>query len=344
MIVQVCPPGAGGVRDFAEALARAWMPRGIDTALVEGTPNDLRDRLESMSHAAGGGQLRIVLHFSGYGYAPRGMCGWLVDTLAQFKRTRGADARLVVVFHELFATGLPWRSAFWLSPWQAQVARRLACLADGLWTSTPQYADWLRSVVDGSTPLQVQPVFSNIGELAELPAWDARAPRAVVFGTAVTRARAFATLRAHAPALARLGLAEIVEAGTGPSQAGPASAMPTRHLGRLSAPELGALLSGSRFGLLDYPVSHLGKSGVFAAYAAHGCVAVNTSDVGGHAEELRAGAHYINLRRPFESDARALARIAQRLHRWYRQHSLALQSNKLMQVAIGEPRRLAAPA
>ena len=196
MIVQVCPPGTGGVRDYADALARAWSVRDVASQLIEGTPGRLRPALDALLPAGGNTPLHVVLHFSGYGYAPRGLCGWLADDLAAFKTVHAERVRLVVVFHELFATGAPWRSAFWLAPWQSQVARRLARLADGLWTNTGGHARWLHEATGGATPLRMRPVFSNVGEPVDPPVWAVREPRAIVFGSAETRARAFADLRA----------------------------------------------------------------------------------------------------------------------------------------------------
>ena len=38
------------------------------------------------------------------------------------------------------------------------------------------------------------------------------------------------------------------------------------------------LLQDSAYGLIDYPPKYLGKSSVFAAYAVHGCVTLNTAE------------------------------------------------------------------
>jgi len=330
MIVQVCPPGAGGVRDYADCLALEWAARELESRLVEGTRGMLGPALDGLLRAA---PVSLVLHFSGYGYAPRGLCGWLADELARSKSTHGARLRLVVVFHELFASGPPWRSAFWLARLQSQVARRLARLADALWTNTEQHAGWLRSVVGDAVPLRTHAVFSNVGEPAAPPAWRERAPRAVVFGSTQTRARAFGALRPHARALAGLGVKEIVEAGGGDSQAGAFTGLPVCHLGRQPATAMGTLLAGSRFGLLDYPARCLGKSGVFAAYAAHGCATLNTFALDGDADGLRLGRHYLNLRAPFTTEIDALDAMARRLQRWYAGHALALQAGELLRAA-----------
>ena len=106
----------------------------------------------------------FILHFSGYGFGRRGLCFWLLDELKRLRATHN-NVRLIVVFHELFTTGEPpWRSAFWLSRLQAQIATRLARMADALWTNTEQHARWLRYTVGPTIPVHLQPVFSNVGE------------------------------------------------------------------------------------------------------------------------------------------------------------------------------------
>ncbi len=337
MRVQVCPPGAGGVRDYADCLRHAWAARGIASELIEGWAasadrEPLAARLAALAPAHDG-RLTVYLHFSGYGYAARGLCQWLVDELRALKASRGDALRLVVVFHELFANSVPWRSAFWLAPLQSAVARRLVALADGLWTNTEHHAGWLRDVAGGTTPLHVRPVFSNVGEPVDLAPWAGRPARAIVFGSAATRRRALLALRGHAPALKRLGVAEIIEVGDGDSRCDAELGVATRHLGRQSTSALGALLGAARFGLLDYPARYLGKSGVFAAYAAHGCLAIDTFALDGDADGLRVGTHYINLRAPFEADGDTLAGMARRLAHWYGGHSLALQSGELLHAA-----------
>ncbi len=340
MLVQVCPPGTGGVRDYADCLHQAWLARGIASELIEGRPTiagepSLAARLSALL-PADAGTLVVVVHFSGYGYARRGLCQWLVDEMHVLRARHGTALRLIVMFHELFATGMPWRSAFWLAPLQSSIARRLARLADGLWTNTEHYAHWLHGAAGRGKPLQVRSVFSNVGEPVDLPSWDARLPQMVVFGSAVTRQRALAAIAGQEPALTGLGVTELVEVGDGPRQSQVANGLSIRHLGRMSTQALGALLCASRFGLLDYPARYLGKSGVFAAYAAHGCVAVNTSERNDAAHGLRAGIDYIDLRSGHhDDDGGALAAMSHRLNRWYGGHSLALQAGELLQAAAG---------
>jgi hypothetical protein len=337
MLAQVCPPGTGGVRDYADCLRQAWATCGLASELIEAWPASaaqpsLATRLSALV-PDDASTFTVIVHFSGYGYAARGLCQWLVDELGVLKTRYGGALRVLVMFHELFATGWPWRSAFWLAPLQSSIARQLAHLADAVWTNTEQHAGWLRGATGGGKPLHVRPVFSNVGEPVDLLSWEARQPQVVVFGSAITRQRALSVVQAHERALIRLGISELVEVGDGPSQCVGRVALSTRHLGRLSALSLSALLRASRFGLLEYPARYLGKSGVFAAYAAHGCVALNLSRRRGDADGLRAGTHYLDLGRTDGRESGALKQTSRCLARWYGGHSLALQAQELLQAA-----------
>ena len=195
LLVQVLPPGQGGVFDYMQCLKTEWSALGVTSHAISlskelARQRSLADRIDD--HAADVLQpCSVVLHFSGYGYGQRGLCFWLLDELRALRARGRGGLRLVVVFHELFATGPPWRSAFWLSQVQALIARRLARMSDALWTNTNQHARWLRAAVGSSRQIVVRPVFSNIGEPLASPPTTGRRPTAVVFGSASTRQRAF---------------------------------------------------------------------------------------------------------------------------------------------------------
>lgn len=331
ILLQVVPPGRGGVRDYAECLQGEWSRAGVPSSVLAlGKGDGLLARIQE--RAPGRMPVRLVLHFSGYGYAQRGLCFWLLRELADLRQAKGRSLRLVVVFHELFAWGPPWRSAFWVSGAQAWIAHRLTQLADAMWTNTAKHADWLQGMGSGHTPLQARPVFSNVGEPAQpMPIAD-RAPHAVVFGSAPTRARAFAALQGLEPALKALGVQELVEAGSGDACAGAQVSIATRHAGMLDTEALGQLLLSSRFGLVDYAAHGLAKSGVFAAYAAHGCVTLNTSPITVNGDGLLAGTHYLALPH-LTPRVPGLQTTADHLHRWYQGHLLADQADELLGLA-----------
>ena len=340
LLVQVLPQGQGGVFDYMQCLKTEWSALGVASHAISlskelARQRSLADRIDD--HAADVLQpCSVVLHFSGYGYGQRGLCFWLLDELRALRARGRGGLRLVVVFHELFATGPPWRSAFWLSQVQALIARRLARMSDALWTNTNQHARWLREAGGSSRQIVVRPVFSNIGEPLASPPTTGRRPTAVVFGSASTRQRAFDALRGHETTLRRLGIEELVEAGNGAMSKGTPTAIACRHAGRLDPPELRQLLLDSRFGLLDYPSTFLGKSGVFAACAAHGCVVIDTSPPGPDTDGLVAGTDYLSL--PAMAGALSLpaahAAMAARLMHWYADHRLAGQARDLLALAV----------
>lgn len=334
MVVQVAPEGQGGVRDHMDGLNDAWSRAGVACAALALSREAARERplhrrvadlLAERSIPDAGGCV-ILLHFSGYGYARRGLCGWLVDELVAARAALGPRLRIAVMFHELFASGPPWRSAFWLSPWQAHIAARLARLADVLWTNSEHHARWIRRVTGGARPVHVRPVFSTVGEPADPPPLAERRPWVVVFGSLSTRRRAFDALRGREGQLRRLGVEELVEVGYGGS-AGPIG-LSCRHVGALPPAALTRLLRNARFGLIEYPSIHLGKSGVFAAYAAHGCVAINAAADGPPADGLVCGHHYVALGAwPLPT---ALERTAQAACAWYAGHGLPRQAGEML--------------
>jgi hypothetical protein len=336
-IVQVGPPVEGGVLDYLACLESAWRERGIavDRLLVDQAGCAATPLTHQLSACVGDAPCTLVLHYSGYGYGHRGLCGWLMDELAALCRQRGNAVRLVVVFHELYAFGPPWRSAFWLAPQQARLAARLARLADAVWTNSLAHAQWLRRHLASGRPLVTRPVFSNIGDCATPPPLGERLPRAVVFGSASTRQRAFAALEGSSDLLAPLGPLDWVEVGSGPACA--PAALNCRHVGRLKAHEVAALLLESRLAVLDYTAELLGKSGVLAAYAAHGCLVIDTCVNGRDADGLCAGRDYLRLSdlSASASDPGALQARADALHRWYADHTLVRQAGDLLALTQG---------
>ncbi len=341
--MQVVPPGQGGVRDQAATMGAEWQRRGLDPALIElsregAAVSSLAARVAACGFAADQPWV-LVLHFSGYGYAARGLCGWLLDELANLRATHGSSLRLIVVFHELFASAPPWRTAFWLGPMQAAIAARLARLADALWTNTEGHARWLRSQVPAGTAIAVEPVFSNVGEPFDVKPLAARQPRAVVFGSAVTRRRALAGLDRQAATLRQLGVRELVEVGQGERVGDAGGGIACSFAGALPREELGALLMDSRFGLLEYPPQFLSKSSVFAAYAAHGCLVLDRCAAGPASDGLAAGRHYLAIGAGRHDDAGAvqtgpaLQQVATLGASWYGGQRLARQAKLLLALA-----------
>ncbi len=361
-LVQLTAPGSGGVHDYLACLRGCWDARGIGNRVMvlsqaAAQQEPLAARLQKIIDATGR-PCTLLLHFSGYGFHPRGVCSWLAREVEATRQQLGGQVLIVTVFHELYAAGGPlWKSAFWLSRWQASIAARLARVSDRLWTNTDAHAQWLRSIVGAAHPLAVWPVFSTIGEPVLAPAaLHTRSLRMVAFGLQRTRHRALALLPPHAARLQRSGITEVVEVGAGHAFAWAVDGIAHRHAGRLGTPELQRLLEDSTFGLIDYPLRDLGKSTVFAAYASHGMLVVNTTPAASGdadsplAEQLVRLSNTTAPQLPASDmrDAAAMASpqaMANACRSWYGQHTLSLQATELAQfcdaVTVGHTARAA---
>lgn len=321
-IVPELPPTIGGVTGYAEALAGALAAQaGVESRFVSPVSGGLEREL------AGAGTL--LLHYANYGYERRGCPAELVAGLEAWKGG-GAGRRLVTVFHEVYASGPPWRSSFWLSPRQRRLASRLATSSDALLTTLGLYAGLLARLAPG-VRVTVAPVFSTVGE----PAGDevgTRPPVMAVFGGAGARGRAYGeALPELAAACRALAVEEILDIGPniGPDADAPAlvAGLPVRRLGTLPAAEVSRQLLAARAGFLAYPPGFLAKSTIFAAYCAHGLAPVCAwkGRGGGTAE-----APLWRAAGPGVEEVAAAARG------WYRGHALARQVETYRRLLIGD--------
>jgi hypothetical protein len=343
MLVQIVPramPPREGVGGYAAALGEALAARGVASRFLIGNPQepaappaaraaDARDRAGALTRrlAASGSNL-VLVHYVNYGYQRQGCPTWLVDGLVRW-RAAAAGRRLLTFFHEVYASGPPWSSTFWVSPLQRRLAARLLRTSDASLTSLGLYARMLarwgprREVV-------VAPVFSTVGEPAAVPALAERRPRSLlVFGSAGNRRRAYGELRGYLGAACRgLDIAEILDVGSTlaelPRDVG---GVPVKALGTLPEAEVSALLLRSYAGFLGYPASFLGKSTVFAAYCSHGVVPVcawpsTARAVGRNGERPPCWEPGVQ---PPPPDA---ALLAARARAWYHGHSMVRQVDR----------------
>jgi hypothetical protein len=306
-LVTIIPPGTGGVRDYAEILGPHLRSRILaptaQTALAEFGRGD------------------IVLNFSGYGYQSRGVPLWLVQRVRELRRQ---GARIGIYFHELFTESEPvWGSAFWLAPLQRRIARQLGHLAHYWLTSRDTSAQWLRGHCP-PVPHRVLPVYSNVGELEVLP--PSRSDAIVLFGGRSVRASTYARLDAAFwdwVAAAGLRVHDIGPRIDTPDFNRLAEAGLIEAHGSLPAHEVSRHLAQARLGLLNYEASAAAKSGVFAAYCAHGVCTVLCADRYAEHDLLVPGEHYIAgthalLREQIEPEA-----VGRKAFDWYQPHRVA---------------------
>lgn len=319
-VVPALPPPEEGVGSYALALGGALTEQS-GTASRCLAAAALPERSARSLAADLAGENTVLLHYANYGYQRRGCPTWLIDGLARWK---GEDTgrRLVTVFHEVHASGPPWRSSFWLRPRQRQLAARLLGLSDAAVTSLELYAGVLRRW-RAEPAIVVSPVFSTVGEPEAVAPLAGRPRRLLVFGGPGARGRAWGEFRGELLATCRaLGLDEVWDVGAPAGAPARLDGLPVRELGVLPASETSARLLEGLAGFLAYPSDFLGKSTIFAAYCAHGLLPVCAWREDRNRQTANNVPPHWEGRRPAPAEPQLLVDAAQA---WYGEHSLARQ-------------------
>ena len=355
-IVPMLPPAVSGVADYALLLARELAAgQDVQTHFLTGTPEwrgDGQSVAPFPAHAVAersaaallrsltnqGSAKAILLHYVGYGYARRGCPFWLVRALERWKRQAGGH--LIVLFHEVSGTGPVWTSGFWTSGIQDHLAKRLAQAADERRVTTDYGANRLRAMLPpAKRTIRTQAVFSTLGEPAALVPYPQRRRQMIVFGSPGFRRDAYTLHRADfLAACRRLEIERVIDIGT-PLGSAPDLPVPFVAAGVLPAREASDLMNQSTAGFFTYPVTHMGKSTIFAAYCAHSVTPVTFAANTAHGDEnRRAGVHFLPL-----ADGVSAARenipgeaVAAAAHAWYQPHRLAIHAREIAQAVRGQ--------
>lgn len=342
------PPTVGGVADYAAILSqrlREASARGIEPVLVHAgkTPAEaikvdfpvvdvsgaqsattLVDTVRNLADKADGRTV-VLLEYSGYGYAKRGAPLWLVRGLSRVCGSGGVP--LVTMVHEVRASSWkPWTSTFWLSPVQGYVASQLVRMSQGVVTNREPSAKWLQSHVQDETPVQTQPVFSNVGEPDALAPFRERDPYAVVFGGAAMKKKLYDTLERSPRLLETTDVERIVDLGQSEDLPSSVKNIPIEPLGIQSESTISTHLGRARLGLLQYPVDYLMKSGIWASYAAHGLPTAIVSDSA--PTSLEEGKHFLRVdpNTGIAGDPKRLADVGRNAQRWYQSYAHSKQA------------------
>ncbi len=313
--ISVIPPGPGGVYDFAVKLGERLQTPVVELARDTDTSSWSGDMM--------------LLHFSGYGFQKRGVPLWLNSELRSIRKRFRVFG---VIFHELYASGPPWGSAFWLSGIQRRIAHELLMQADFWFTNREGAAEWL-STNSPSVPHATMPVFSNVGEPASIDAQADNAGRErtmVVFGSNSMRAQVYAWNDGEIFKVAQRAGLRIHDIGPTIQEATLSQRLAREGVlvqGRLPAEQVSAALLRAEYGALVYPPDYAAKSGIFAAYAAHGVCPVMLWKNGKARDGFQPGVNYLDGFDALESgkselNARLIGRAARQ---WYEPHSIDAQ-------------------
>jgi hypothetical protein len=321
-LVQIVPGGnepAEALFQSAALLARALSPaRSVESPGVVGGSD--RGGLRSALAAARAGDT-VLLHYVGYGYAPRGAPLWLAGLLERWRRG-GSGRRLLVHFHEVAASGPPWRSSFWLAPLQRRVAARIGRLASGAITSLGRYRRMLRRLAP-ALRVEVLPIFSAIGEPAAVVPCAQRESVLVLFGSPSARAEIW---RRHSPALEQavraLAIDRVHDIGGEPVAPPAIGGAVVERVGAAESAHVGELLSTARAAFFGYPLDYLDKSSAFAAVCAHGVLPVCAGRRDRPGPAAGEGERWLSAHALERLPLERAAEVAAAARRWYEGHDL----------------------
>lgn len=353
-IVPRLPPSVDGVGDYAISLTwKLHKDYGYQTHFIVADSSwsgDLQSEAFSASSIVerssaalleqlNKGADTALLHYVGYGYERRGCPFWLVDGIERWREEK-PHRTLITMFHEVYASGPIWTSSFWLSPWQKNLAGRLARLSNHCFTNRVEYADYICHLSSvGDKRVTVSPVFSNVGEPKEMPLpLTDRRRRLAVFGNRGRRRLVFQeSLQALRHTCRALDIEEIIDIGAQVEHGiSHLDNIPVVQTGVLPAGDVSALLSDSIAGFFNYPTDYLGKSTIFAAYCAHRLLPVATHASNRQVDGLVGGEHYW-IANGYEGQWNLTrAQItADNAYSWYQPHTVSKQAevfaSRLMQ-------------
>jgi hypothetical protein len=351
-IVPRLPPAIDGVGDYALRLAtQLRQDFGVQTRFIVGNPNwkgtgaitpkekilhssafpaqPVGDRSQvGLLHLLQGGSSDthiVLLHYVPHGYAKKACPFWLIEALRQWRKQ--PQTYLITFFHELYALDWhrPWSTDLWLSPVQQHLASQLAQLSDVCLTSTERYVHQIRKLSHGKhKDMPILSIFSNVGELKDVSPFSQRQRHLVIFGQQHSKMRVY---QDFIPLLQKICGTLAIEAIF---DLGPKTGLTPARIGNVSVEELGERtdseisqqLSRSLAGFICYDPRRLGKSGIFAAYCAHGVLPINHQGLPQSVDGLIAGTHYWVPDRFPTLELETAQAIVDRAYAWYQDHRI----------------------
>jgi hypothetical protein len=353
------PPTVGGVADYTALLSRRLVEVSdgavnpvlvhagkepaeaieVDTPVVDLSGQcsaaALTETVRRLSREADERAV-VLLEYSGYGYSGRGTPVWLYRGLERSCRTDSVE--LVTVFHELAASGPPWSSAFWLAPLQRWIAKCLLRASSHVLVNRPPSADQLRSWASDASKVVLQPVFSNVGEPEANPPLDDR-DCAVIFCGGREKELIYDRSDQLEQLLRREGIERLVDIGP-PPETFPSMDVPCDVLGVQPAEAVSRWLLRARMGFARRRLDLLTKSGVVAAYLAHGVPPVILPHgTPSHSPFLSEGDHYVTFRRACSSEV-DWKRLGQQAYDWYQNQAHSFEATDAVLRAIARSEKL----
>jgi hypothetical protein len=340
-----------GVGDYAVQLAQALRhDHGVTTTFLVAEKTDAssvagfslvsdlrRDDREIFSNVLFDG---VILHYVNYGYQPRGVPLRLRNFANHLRKS--FKGSWITMFHELYAWGAPWKSAFWLQPLQVRIARDIAHLSDVCFVSNEVGRNEIRRHAPAKR-IRLIPIMSNFGE-PRLERFDRNPKTWAICGGASLIARSlqsFIDARRQIPKQFFPAQLEVIggraDAGIREKVQRIAEVIPglkCSYHPEIKAEQASSLLTQCSFGWIDYfrngkPWSGMIlKSGSFAAFCANGVIPVSTHEEPGPAVDgdRFPGLCFVTPQKSHFPPPEQISEIRQSIYSWYHRHASSTQT------------------
>jgi hypothetical protein len=340
-IVPRVPGGIDGVGDYALTIARklrdkfgcetvfaTFKTSGENAAGFEVWPLDgLLDNASEYDH--------VLLHYVNYGFQKRGIPFRLLSILNVLRRQH--HGKLVTIFHELYASGPPWTSAFWLKPLQMHLAKSVGRLSDVCIVSGDNFRSELKRMVP-KAHVELHPVPSGLEEplLPSNQIADRDPHRwAIVGGTALVE-RSLRSFRQLLPRIPDSIAPRKLFVLGGVDNSATRSllvdlAVEFEYRPRIAAADASEILKTCSFAWFNYfhrpdvETSVILKSSAFAAAYAHAVIPVfphRGSAISRDGDRL-PGPFFVEPDRAEIPDAKARFKVAADIYAWYQRHAFS---------------------
>ena len=359
-IVPRVPGGLDGVGDYALTLvARLRDQFRYDTVFTTrhiSSSTTVRDfEVVPLDHLADAGQRfdRIILHYVNYGYQKRGVPFGLVSILRRMRhQLRG---KLLTIFHELYASGPPSSSAFWLQPLQIHLTKSVARLSDECIVSSESFQRELQRLVP-TARIHLHPTPSGLEEPSLSREQIAnRDPHrwVIVGGTGLSERslRSFAHAIHSIPESIAPRSLFVLGGNENPATRSLLAglAIQSDYRPRIAAADASEILKTCSFTWFDYfhhrdvETSVILKSSAFAAACAHAVIPVlphRGSAIAMDGDRL-PGPFFIENERAEIPSAESRAKTAQDIYEWY--HRCAASGHLVQGIAAALDLRSTSP-
>ncbi len=270
----------------------------------------------------------IILHYNQPSSDRFSSLYWLFKAL-QFT-VKENKFKLVVIFHEL-SYHFSARNIEIFHPLRLFAGRGIARNADSIITASAGFQAMLSKWV--KHPVKCMPVISNIGEPEHALPLKERKRRMIIFGREYSRDRVYKKYLKEVLLCCKiLKIEEIYDVGSPGVKLPKLNEIRIVDIGEQPPEVVSQLMLTSLAGFFDY--SHcpgdLGKSGIFAAYCAHGLIPISSAYNPSETTGLEINKHYVIAHEQLKNlNLMQLQSIVDNARKWYGNHSL-IEHTKLI--------------